>query len=81
VADLLRIRLQLTRVGTCGGSAGQLQDYRGSLGTSGASYASVIAIDFEGQRQYVQLASTTLVGVAASDGKWRGLFGGVRLLA
>jgi outer membrane protein assembly factor BamB len=39
----------------------------------GASYASVIAIDFDGQRQYVQLTAKTLVGVAASDGKflWR----------
>jgi outer membrane protein assembly factor BamB len=46
---------------------------RGFLGTSGAAYASVIAIDFEGVRQYVQLTATTLVGVAASDGKllWR----------
>ncbi|MBN2290801.1 MAG: PQQ-like beta-propeller repeat protein, partial [Pirellulales bacterium] len=40
---------------------------------SGAAYASAIAIDFDGQRQYVQLLATTLVGVAASDGKllWR----------
>jgi len=40
---------------------------------SGASYASAIAIDFEGQRQYVQFTAKTLVGVAASDGKllWR----------
>jgi len=39
----------------------------------GASYASAIAIDFDGQRQYVQLTARTLVGVAASDGKflWR----------
>ncbi len=39
----------------------------------GAGYASAIAIDFEGQRQYVQLTAKTLVGVAASDGKflWR----------
>ena len=46
---------------------------RGFLGKSGAAYASVIAIDFEGVRQYVQLTATTLVGVAASDGKllWR----------
>gem|GEM_PF-5186921 len=30
-------------------------------------------VDFEGVRQYVQLTATTLVGVAASDGKllWR----------
>jgi outer membrane protein assembly factor BamB len=40
---------------------------------SGAGYASVIAIDFEGQRQYVQLTANALIGVAASDGKflWR----------
>lgn len=38
-----------------------------------AAYASGIAIDFEGQRQYVQLTQKALVGVAASDGKflWR----------
>ena len=46
---------------------------RGFLGTSGAAYSSAIAIDFEGVRQYVQLTATTLVGVAAEDGKllWR----------
>jgi outer membrane protein assembly factor BamB len=46
---------------------------RGFLGTSGAAYASPIAIDFEGVRQYVQLTATTLIGVQASDGKllWR----------
>lgn len=40
---------------------------------SGASYASAIAIDFEGQRQYVQLTAKSLVGVSATDGKllWR----------
>ena len=40
---------------------------------SGAAYSSAIAIDFEGQRQYVQLTANALVGVAASDGKllWR----------
>jgi outer membrane protein assembly factor BamB len=45
---------------------------RGFLGKSGAAYASVIAIDFEGVRQYVLFASTTLVGVS-TDGKllWR----------
>jgi alcohol dehydrogenase (cytochrome c) len=38
-----------------------------------AAYASPIAIDFEGQRQYVQLISNALVAFAASDGKflWR----------
>jgi outer membrane protein assembly factor BamB len=35
-----------------------------------AGYASVIAIDFEGQREYVQLTEKALVGVAASDGKF-----------
>jgi outer membrane protein assembly factor BamB len=45
---------------------------RGFLGTSGAAYSSVIAIDFEGVRQYVQLTATTMVGVS-TDGKllWR----------
>jgi outer membrane protein assembly factor BamB len=45
---------------------------RGFLGTSGAAYASVIPIDFEGVRQYVQLTATTLVGVS-TEGKllWR----------
>jgi outer membrane protein assembly factor BamB len=42
-------------------------------GRGGAAYASAIAIDVDGQRQYVQLTATTLVGIAASDGKflWR----------
>ncbi len=46
---------------------------RGGPGGGGASYASPIAIDFEGQRQYVQLTARTLIAVAASDGKflWR----------
>jgi outer membrane protein assembly factor BamB len=45
----------------------------GGGGGSGAAYASAIAIDFDGQRQYVQLTAKALVGVAASDGKflWR----------
>ncbi|KAA0222221.1 serine/threonine protein kinase [candidate division KSB1 bacterium] len=42
-------------------------------GNPGAAYSSAIAIDFEGQRQYVQLTADALVGVAASNGKflWR----------
>jgi len=46
---------------------------RGFLGTSGAAYASPIAIDCDGVHQYVQLTATTLVGVAATDGQllWR----------
>lgn len=45
----------------------------GGLGGGGAAYASPIAIDFDGQRQYVQLTARALIGVAASDGKflWR----------
>ncbi len=40
---------------------------------SGASYSSPIVIDFGGVRHYAQFTSTTLVGVAAKDGKllWR----------
>jgi outer membrane protein assembly factor BamB len=42
-------------------------------GSPQAAYASAIAIDFSGQREYVQLTQKALVGVAASDGKflWR----------
>jgi len=43
---------------------------RGGFGRSGAAYSSAIAIDFEGQRQYVQLTSTALMGVSATDGKF-----------
>jgi outer membrane protein assembly factor BamB len=42
----------------------------GGSGGSGAAYASAIAIDFEGQREYVQFTAKALVGVAASDGKF-----------
>ena len=56
-----------------GGPGGRPGGGRGGFGGSGAAYASAIAIDFEGQRQYVQLTAKALVGVAASDGKflWR----------
>jgi outer membrane protein assembly factor BamB len=42
-------------------------------GSPKAAYASAIAIDFDGQREYVQLTQKALVGIAASDGKflWR----------
>ncbi len=39
-------------------------------GNPAASYSSAIAIDFEGQRQYVQLTTKSLVGIAAADGKF-----------
>ena len=56
-----------------GGFGGRRGGFGGFGGGGGAAYASAIAIDFEGQRQYVQLISNTLIGVAASDGKflWR----------
>jgi outer membrane protein assembly factor BamB len=38
-------------------------------GGSGASYASPIVIEFDGKRQYVQVTSGALVGIAAADGK------------
>ena len=43
---------------------------RGGFGgpRPGAGYASAIAIDFEGQRQYVQLTAGALIGVLAEDG-------------
>jgi outer membrane protein assembly factor BamB len=42
-------------------------------GSPKAAYASAVAIDFNGQREYVQVTQKALVGVAASDGKflWR----------
>jgi len=39
-------------------------------GSPTAGYASVIAIDFDGQRQYVQFTQKAVVGVAAADGKF-----------
>jgi alcohol dehydrogenase (cytochrome c) len=45
----------------------------GGLGGPGPAYASVMPIDFDGQRQYVQFTARALIGVAATDGKflWR----------
>ena len=54
------------RSGFGGGPSG----FGGFGGGGGAAYASVIPIDFDGQRQYVQLTAKALVGVAASDGKF-----------
>ena len=39
-------------------------------GSPKAAYASAIAIDFAGQRQYVQVTAKALAGVAAADGKF-----------
>jgi alcohol dehydrogenase (cytochrome c) len=59
--------------GLGGGSGGRAGGFGGFGGGGGAAYASAIAIDFEGQREYVQLTARALIGVAASDGKflWR----------
>src|SRR5712675_888216 len=40
---------------------------------TGAAYSSAIAIEFGGQRQYVQLFAMTVAGISAQDGKllWR----------
>lgn len=40
---------------------------------TGAAYSSAIAIEFGGQRQYVQFLARTVAGVSAADGKllWR----------
>ena len=40
---------------------------------TGAAYSSAIAVDFGGQRQYVQFLATAVAGIAAADGKllWR----------
>lgn len=59
--------------GNSEGPGGGRRGGRGGFRDSGAAYASAIVIDFEGQRQYVQLTAKSLVGVAASDGKllWR----------
>jgi outer membrane protein assembly factor BamB len=56
------------------GAPGRLGRGRGpGGGGSGASYASAIAIELDGQRQYVQFTQKALVGVSAPDGKflWR----------
>jgi len=55
-----------------GGRPGGFGGFGGGA-RSEAAYSSVIAIDFEGQRQYVQLTTSALIGVSASDGKflWR----------
>ncbi|MCS7469296.1 PQQ-binding-like beta-propeller repeat protein [Stieleria sp. ICT_E10.1] len=59
--------------GGFGGGRGGFGGGRGGFGgrggaRSGAAYSSAIAIDFEGQRQYVQLTAKSLIGVSAADG-------------
>ncbi|MBM4025215.1 MAG: PQQ-like beta-propeller repeat protein [Planctomycetes bacterium] len=55
--------------GSFGGGRGGRAGFGGS-GGGGAAYASPIAIDLDGQRQYVQLTARSLTAVAASDGKF-----------
>ncbi len=50
-----------------GGRGGRGGPNRGP--EAGASYASIIPIDFEGVRQYVQFTAKTLAGFAATTGK------------
>lgn len=45
---------------------------RGFLGTSGAGYSSVIAVEVDGVKQFVQFTATTLVGVSPNGNLlWR----------
>ncbi|MDB4664403.1 PQQ-binding-like beta-propeller repeat protein [bacterium] len=55
--------------GRPGGSGGRSRFGGRGGARSGAAYSSVIAIDFEQQRQYVQITAKSLMGVSASDGK------------
>jgi alcohol dehydrogenase (cytochrome c) len=59
--------------GGVGAGGGRGFGGRGGGNSAGAGYSSAIAIDFEGQRQYVQFTSKGVIGVAAADGKllWR----------
>ena len=59
---------QNARPGGRGGFGGRGRFGRGGS-RPGAAYSSAIAIDFEGQRQYVQLTAKALIGVAAETGK------------
>ncbi len=43
--------------------------FGGRGGGSGAAYASAIAVDLGGKRQYVQLTSKALMGISAEDGE------------
>jgi outer membrane protein assembly factor BamB len=59
--------------GLPGGDRGGPGGFGGFGGGGGAAYVSPIMVDFDGQRQYVQLTARALIGIAASDGKflWR----------
>ena len=52
------------------GAGGRRGGFGGSGGSrAGAAYSSVIAIEHEGVRQYVQMTSSALVGVSADKGE------------
>ncbi|MBC8244078.1 MAG: PQQ-like beta-propeller repeat protein [Verrucomicrobia bacterium] len=55
------------------GSGQRQRGGRPGMRDSGAGYSSAIAIDYKGQRQYVQFTSKALAGFAASNGEllWR----------
>jgi len=55
------------------GVGGRPGGFSRGRGGAGAGYASAIAIDVAGQRQYVQVTANSVVAVSASDGKflWR----------
>ena len=59
--------------GPPGNGPGGRRGRGGFGGGAGAAYSSPIAIDLDGQRQYVQLTAKALIGVSAADGKflWR----------
>lgn len=71
----LNVALPAPQFGGGGGAGGGGRGFggRGGGNNAGAGYSSSIAIDFEGQRQYVQFTSKGVLGVAAADGKllWR----------
>lgn len=52
--------------------------WRSSDWTDGAQYASVVAAELNGQRQFIQLTQKTLAGVSARDGSvlWRNAWPG-----
>jgi outer membrane protein assembly factor BamB len=57
--------------GMAGGGGGGRRSGFGGFGgpRAGAAYSSVIAIEYEGVRQYVQMTSSALVGVSADKGE------------
>ena len=63
----------VSQVGASFGGGRGPGGFGGGRGAAGAAYASPIAIDFGGLRQYVQFTARGVIGVSAADGKflWR----------